>query len=118
MVKHAKSEFDGFAVLPKKKNDGFAMALQRVVSACRKAFIGALKCMYFLNHLEIPHTTNFVLLLELGNSMQELLQCLGETVVEPISSHVPQSPFFSLVHRRNNRRFSNQGAYSILSLYC
>ena len=94
------------------------MALQCVVSAHRKAFIGALKCMYFLNHQEIPHTTNFVPLLELGKSlgasylsdlyvggnahytseccMQELLQCLGETVAEPISSHVRQSPFFAL----------------------
>ena len=45
------------------------MALQRVVSAHRKAFIGALKCMYFLNHQEIPHTTNFGSLLELGKSL-------------------------------------------------
>ena len=57
----------------------------------------------FLNHLEIPHATNFVPLLELGKSlgasylsdlhvggnahytsercMQELLQCLGEIVL-------------------------------------
>ena len=95
-----------------KKDGGIAMALQRVVSAYRKAIIGALKCMYFLNHLEIPHTTNFVTLLELGKSLgtsylsdlhvggnahytseccMQLLQCLGETVAEPISSHVRQS---------------------------
>ena len=121
LVKHAKSESHCFAVqmeadrCSSKKDGGIAMALQRVISAHRKAFIGALKCMYFLNHLEIPHTTNFVPLLELSKSlgasylsdlyvgdnahytsercMQELLQCLGDIVAEPISSHVHQSPF-------------------------
>ena len=114
-------------VLP-KKDGSIAMALQRVVSAHRKAFIGALKCTYLPSHLEIPHTSNFVPLLELGKSLRasymylsdlhvlvmpiytsehcmlELLQCLGETVAEPISSHVHQS---CLVHRRNNRCFCN-----------
>ena len=113
LVKHAKSESHCFAVqmeadlCSSKRDGGIAMALQRVVSAHRKAFIGALKCMYFLNHQEIPHTTKFVPLLELGKSlgasylsdlhaggnahytsercMQEVLQCLGETVAEPIS---------------------------------
>ena len=118
LVKNAKSESHCFAVqmeadlCSSKKDGGIAMALQRVISAHRKAFIVALKSMYFLNHQEIPHTTNFVPLLELGESlgayvggnahytsercMQEVLQCLGETVAEPISSRVRQSPFFAL----------------------
>ena len=37
---------------------GIAMAFQRVVSAQRKVFLGALKCMHFLNKREIAHTTN------------------------------------------------------------
>ena len=99
-----------------KRDGGIAMAFQRVVSAQRKAFIGALKCMYFLNKREIAHTTNFAPLLELGKSlgasylsdlqlggnahyrsehcMQEVVQCLGETVADPIVSHLQKSPLF------------------------
>ena len=45
------------------------MAFKRVVSAERKAMIGALKCMYFLTKREIPHTTNFTPLCELGKAL-------------------------------------------------
>ena len=51
------------------RDGGIAMALQKVTSAKRKAFIGSLKCMYFLNYREISHTTNFGPLLELGKSL-------------------------------------------------
>ena len=36
-----------------RKDGGIAMALEKVVSAERKAFIGALKTMNFLNKREI-----------------------------------------------------------------
>ena len=45
------------------------MTLQMVTSAKRKAFIGSLKCMYFLNYREISHTTKFGPLLELEKSL-------------------------------------------------
>ena len=45
------------------------MVMQRVVSAERKAFIVALKCMYFLNYRKISHTINFVPILELAKSL-------------------------------------------------
>ena len=45
------------------------MAFERVVSAQRKSFVGALKCMYLLKKIEIAHTTNFIPLLELGKSL-------------------------------------------------
>ena len=38
------------------KDGGIAMALEKAVSAERKAFIGALKAMYFLNKREVAHT--------------------------------------------------------------
>ena len=100
------------------RDGGIEMALDRVVSAERKAFIGALKCMYFLTKREIAHTTNFIPILELGKSLgatylkdisvdgnaqytserfvQEVIQALGETISSPILSSVRQSPFFSV----------------------
>ena len=91
------------------------MAFQRDVSAKRKAFIGALKCMYFLNKREFAHTTNFAPGKSLGASylsdlqlggnahyrseccMQAVVQCLGETVADPIVSHLREAPFFVYV---------------------
>ena len=78
--------------------------------------------MYFLNKREeIAHTTIFAQLLELGKSlgatylsdlqlggkahyrsercMQEVVQCLGETVADPIVSHLRESPFFLSMYR-------------------
>ena len=52
-----------------KKDGGIHKALESVVSAQRKAFIGALKCIYFLNKREIAHTTNFVPLLDLAKDL-------------------------------------------------
>ena len=100
------------------KDGGIAMALEKVVLAERKAFIGALKAMYFLNKREIAHTTNFMPLLDLGKSlgatylndmhiggnasytsertMQELVRALGETVSIEIYQQLQMSPFFFL----------------------
>ena len=72
VVKHSKSEVHLSAVRMEadlsssRRDGGIAMAMQQVVSAQRKAFIGALKC---LNKREIAHTTNFVPLLELSKSL-------------------------------------------------
>ena len=124
VVKHSKSEVHLSAVRMEadlnssRKDGGIAMAMQQVVSAQRKAFIGALKCLYFLNKREIAHTTNFVPLLELAKSLgvsyladidcggnahytserflQEAVQCLGEAVSTPIITHLQESPFFAL----------------------
>ena len=124
LVKHSKTLSHIKAVkmeadLSSAQTDGgITMAFQRVVSAQRKAFIGALKCMYFLNKREVAHTTNFVPLLELGKSlgasyladiqvggnahysserfMQEIVECLGKAVFNPIVSKLRQSPFFAL----------------------
>ena len=52
------------ALQASKSDGGIERALDSVVSAQRKAFIAALKCMYFLNKREIAHTTNFVPLLD------------------------------------------------------
>ena len=52
-----------------RADGGIRMAFECVVSAERKAMIGALKCMYFLNKREIAHTTNFIPLCELGKSL-------------------------------------------------
>ena len=94
------------------------MALEKVVSAERKTFIGALKAMYFLNKREIAHTTNFMPLLNLGISlgvtylndmhiggnasctpertMQELERALDESVSMETYQQLQMSPFFSL----------------------
>ena len=74
LVKHSQSESHTDAVkleaaLASARTDGgIERAFQRVVSAERKAMMGSLKCMYFLNKREIAHTTNFVPLGELGKS--------------------------------------------------
>ena len=108
LVGHGRSACHTLAIIE--------MTLDRVVSAERKAFIGALKCM--LAKREIAHTTNFVPILELGKSLgatylkdisvggnaqytserfvQEVIQALGETISSPILSSVRQSPFFSV----------------------
>ena len=48
---------------------GIERALDTVVSAQRKAFIAALKCIYFLNKREIAHATYFMPLLDLAKSL-------------------------------------------------
>ena len=52
-----------------RTDGGIERAFQQVVSTERKAMIGSLKCMYFLNKREIAHTTNFVPLCELCKSL-------------------------------------------------
>ena len=75
LVMHNKSEAYINAVemeadlCSSRRDGGIAMALQMVTSAKRKAFIGSLNCMYFLNYREISHTTKFSPLLELGKSL-------------------------------------------------
>ena len=54
LVSHGKSQSHTLAMrmeadlASSRKDGGIAMALDKVISAERKAFIGALKCMYFL----------------------------------------------------------------------
>jgi hypothetical protein len=118
LVSHTESKSHKEAVemevsLRASKNDGgIEGALDSVVSAQRKAFIGALKCMYFLTKREIPHTTNFGPLLDLAKSlgveylndlyvasyrserfMQEIVSALGETVTGEIRAAMQASPF-------------------------
>ena len=59
LVNHAQSANHQLAVrmevdlTSSKRDGGITMVLEKVVSAERKAFIGALKCMYFLTKREI-----------------------------------------------------------------
>ena len=75
LVNHAKSVSHQLAIRMEadfrssRRDGGITMALDKVVSAERKAFIGALKCMYFLTKREIAHSTNFGPLLELAKSL-------------------------------------------------
>ena len=75
LVRHGKSECHVAAtkmevdLASAKKCGGTERAFDQVVSAEKKAFIGALKCMYWLNKREIAHTTNFSPLLELCKSL-------------------------------------------------
>ena len=55
-----------------EKDGTISQAFNDAISVQRKAFIGHLKCMYFLNKQEITHTTNFLPLVDLG-------RCLGAT---------------------------------------
>ena len=107
------------ALQASKSDGGIERVLDFVVSAQRKAFIAALKCMYFLNKREIAHTTNFVPLLDLAKSLgvqylndlyvgenaayrserfvQEIISALGEVVVRKICVVLQNSPFFVLM---------------------
>ena len=124
-VKHGQSESHIDAVKLEAAlssphvHGGIDMVFERVVSAERKATIGALRCTYFLTKREIPHTTNFTPLCELGKALgaqylqdmqrggdnaqytserfrQELVQALAETVAKPILESIRSSPFFAL----------------------
>ena len=78
LMKHSRSESHTDAVKLEaalgsaRTDDGIERAFQRVVSTERKAMIGSLKCMYFLNKREIAHTTHFVPLCELSKSLGAL----------------------------------------------
>ena len=98
---------------------GIKGALKEVMSAERKAFIGHLKCMYWLIKAEVPHTTNFESLVELCESlgceylqnirkadnakysserfMQEVVEVLGKVVQDEILKEVKASPFFAIL---------------------
>lgn len=98
---------------------GIQQAFGSVQSAERKAMIGALKCLYFLCKNEIPHTTNFVPLLDLAKSvgasylsdinlgsnahytserfMQEAVLSLGAVIRKGIFEDLRSSPFFSIL---------------------
>ena len=77
-MKHSQSESHVEAVkmeatlCSSRGDSGIRMAFERVALAERKAMLGTLKRMYFLNKREIPHTTNFVPLCELGKSLGAL----------------------------------------------
>ena len=73
LVRHSQSECHVTAMkieadlVSSKTFGGIERAFDQVVSAERRAFIGVLKCMYFLSKKEIPHTTNFLPLVELAS---------------------------------------------------
>ena len=124
LVRHGKSECHIAAtkmevnLASAKKCSGIERVFDQVVSVEKKAFIGALKCMYWLNKREIAHTTNFSPLLELCKSlgvsyledmtcgqnakytsecfMQEGIQALAEVVSRDIVKSLQASPFFGL----------------------
>lgn len=100
------------------RDGGIERALDSVVTAQRRAFIAALKCLYFLNKKEIP-TTNFVPLLDLAKSLgveylndlyvgenaayrserfiQEIVSAVGEVLVRKFRAALQNSPFFVLM---------------------
>ena len=119
-MKHGQSEsyIDAVkleAVLGSARTDGgIERAFQQVISTERKAMIGSLNVCTF----SIAHTTNFVPLCKLGESLgalylqdlqqggnahytsecfkQELVEALAETVAKPIQESLRKSPFFSI----------------------
>ncbi|XP_076078789.1 zinc finger protein 862-like [Mytilus galloprovincialis] len=102
-----------------KTTGGIGQALDTVVTLERRAFIAALRCMYFLLKKEIPHTSNFGDLLDLvkengcsyldtlnvegrvkyqsQRAIQEMVWCLGETIREDVVAKVGQSSFYSIL---------------------
>jgi hypothetical protein len=102
-----------------QRQGGLAEAFDTVVTVQKKAFVGHLKCMYFLAKQEIAHTTNFTPLVNLckslgatylgdiatgGNAkytserfMQEIVKALGETILESTLQNIQLSPAFSLL---------------------
>lgn len=69
---HESSEFHKDAMRLKAQlsaTGNIAQAFTVVESAERRAMIGAFKCMYWLCKQEIPHTTNFTSLLQLGKNL-------------------------------------------------
>ena len=101
------------------KDGGIQKAFTAVESAERKAMKAAMKCLYWLAKQEILHTTNFVGLLELvqslgatylsdlnlgGNAhhkserfLQEAMTSLGEVISLNIFDNLRASPFFALM---------------------
>ena len=101
------------------RDGGLQQSFTVVESAERKAMKAAMKCLYWLAKQEIPHTTNFVGLLELAKSlgatylndlnvggnahytserfMQEALTSLGEVISKKIFNELRASPYFSLM---------------------
>ena len=101
------------------KDGGIQKAFTAVESAERKAMKAAMKCLYWLAKQEILHTTYFVGLLELvqslgatylsdlnlrGNAhhkserfLQEAMTSLGEVISLNIFDNLRASPFFALM---------------------
>ena len=99
-----------------KVDGGIEQAFAVVESAERKAMKAAMKCLYWLAKQEIPHTTDFVGLLELAQSLgatylqdlnlgsnahytserfvQEAMTSLGEVISKKIVDDLRASPFF------------------------
>lgn len=102
-----------------RTNGGIAQSFEAVQSAERKAMISAMKCLYWLCKQEIPHTTNYVPLLELAKSIgatylsdlnlggnahytserfiQEAVVSLGGVISKAIFNDLRASPFFALM---------------------
>ena len=98
---------------------GIEGAFKEVSSAERKAFIGHLKCKYWLIKAKVSHTTNFESLIELCESlgceylqkirkadnakytlerfMQEVVEALGKVVHDDVLKEVKASPFFAIL---------------------
>ena len=72
MNRHSKSAMHADAVkleklrLDSQKSGGIVQALETQVELGRNAVIGAMKRIYWLAQQEIPHTTNYVPLLNLA----------------------------------------------------
>ena len=116
-MRHTHSECH-VTLVSSRTDGGIEKAFEREVSAERRAFIGGLKCMYFLNKREMAHTTNFLPFVELGKSlgatyledmnigqnakytckrfMQESVQALAEVMSHDIIESLQVSTFISL----------------------
>ena len=102
-----------------RKDGGLQQAFTIVESAERNAMKAAMRCLYWLAKQEIPHTTTFVELLELVQSlgatylsdlnlganahytserfMQEAMTSLGEVIRQKVFNDIRASPFFALM---------------------
>lgn len=94
-------------------------AFKEVITVEQKAFIGHLKCMYWVIKAEVSHTTNFESLIELCESlgceylkkirkadnakytseqfMQEVVEVLGKVVHDDTVKEVKASPYFAIL---------------------
>ena len=115
----SESHRDAMRLEAQLSSPSIAQAFAVLESAERKAMIGAFKCMYWLCKQEIPHTTNFTSLLQLGKNLgatylndmcvggnarytserfvQEVVICLGSVISGGIFEELRASPFFALM---------------------
>ena len=101
------------------RDGGIARALEKQVSAQRKAVVGAMKVLYWLAKEEVAHTTKYESLLDLAISLgcdylkelhvagnatyrsrqivEEFLQCVSCQVEDDVLQKVASSTYFSLM---------------------